>query len=56
MYGATKTSPGAVPGRRVVTVTRMGCRFGADTKLHTPLPEVIGGGTLVAGGAGWVAH
>ncbi|WP_322779417.1 hypothetical protein [Frankia sp. Cas4] len=48
----------------MVTATRMGCRFGADTKLHTLLPDMIGAGVaepldipaLPDGGAGFVAQ
>ncbi|MGR3934538.1 hypothetical protein [Streptomyces sp. BRA346] len=49
---------------RVVTVTRMGWRRGADAKFHTSLPEVVDAGVVALcalpelpdGGAGFVAH
>ncbi|GFE21096.1 hypothetical protein Sliba_15490 [Streptomyces nigrescens] len=58
VYGPVKIFPVAVPGRCAVTLTRMGRSLGAETKLHTPGPEVIssGAGGLPDGGAGSVAH
>jgi hypothetical protein len=35
VYGATKIKPEAVPGLFTFIVTFMGCKAGAETKLHT---------------------